>query len=82
MKTILIVDDEPNYLIVISELLKEEGFETITAENGRQAVEFVKSTDLDMVITDMKMPGMDGFALLEEIKAININLITPHLGSS
>jgi two-component system NtrC family response regulator len=74
MKTILIVDDEPNYLIVISELLKEEGFETITAGNGRQAVQYVKSTDLDMVITDMKMPGMDGFALLEEIKIINANL--------
>jgi two-component system NtrC family response regulator len=74
MKTILIVDDEPNYLIVISELLKEEGFETITAENGRQAMQYVKSTDLDMVITDMKMPGMDGFALLEEIKIINANL--------
>ncbi|VAW32638.1 hypothetical protein MNBD_DELTA03-148, partial [hydrothermal vent metagenome] len=37
MNTILVVDDEPNYLIVISELLGEEGFETITADNGAKA---------------------------------------------
>ncbi len=74
MNTILIVDDEPNYLIVISELLKEEGFETITAANGQKALEIVKHTDLDLIITDMKMPGMDGFALLRETKAISNNL--------
>lgn len=74
MKTILIVDDEPNYLIVISELLKEEGFETKTANDGKMALEIIKETDLDLVITDMKMPGMDGFALLKEAKAINKDL--------
>lgn len=74
MNTILIVDDEPNYLIVISELLKEEGFETVTAENGKNALEIIKQTDLDLIITDMKMPGMDGFALLKETKAHNSHL--------
>jgi len=74
MNTILIVDDEPNYLIVLSELLKDEGFETLTADNGNNALELVKSTDVDLVITDMKMPGMDGFTLLKEIKSFNHNL--------
>jgi two-component system NtrC family response regulator len=74
MNTILIVDDEPNYLIVISELLKEEGFETITAENGQKALEIIRGTDLDLIITDMKMPGMDGFVLLKETKAFNEHL--------
>lgn len=69
MHTILIVDDEPNYQIVLSEVLADEGYETLTADNGQQAMVLVNSNDIDLVITDMQMPGMDGFALLEAIKA-------------
>ncbi len=69
MNTILVVDDEPNYLIVISELLGEEGFETITADNGAKALALVKGADIDLVLTDMQMPDMDGFALLEAVKS-------------
>ncbi len=68
MHTILIVDDEPNYQIVLSEVLRDEGFETLTADNGQQAIVLVNDNDIDLVITDMQMPGMDGFALLEAIK--------------
>ncbi len=69
MNTILVVDDEPNYLIVISELLGEEGFETITADNGAKALKLVRGADIDLVLTDMQMPDMDGFALLEAVKS-------------
>ncbi len=69
MNTILVVDDEPNYLIVISELLGEEGFETITADNGAKALALMKGVDIDLVLTDMQMPDMDGFALLEAVKS-------------
>ncbi len=69
MYTILIVDDEPNYQIVMSELLGEEGFETITADNGNQALDIAKTADIDLILTDMQMPGMDGFALLKETKS-------------
>ncbi len=69
MNTILVVDDEPNYLIVISELLGEEGFEIITADNGTKALELMKGADIDLVLTDMQMPDMDGFALLEAVKS-------------
>ena len=68
MHTILIVDDEPNYQIVLSEFLRDEGFETLTADNGQQAIDLVKSNDIALVITDMQMPGMDGFALLQAVK--------------
>lgn len=74
MNTILIVDDEPNYLIVLSELLKEEGFETLTAQRGEDGLRIVEETDLDLVITDMRMPGMDGVELLRAIKSYNPNL--------
>ncbi|BDD87062.1 sigma-54-dependent transcriptional regulator [Desulfofustis limnaeus] len=68
MHTILVVDDEPNYLIVLSELLRDEGFEVLTAPGGEEALATVKEADLDVVLTDMQMPGMDGMTLLGEIK--------------
>jgi two-component system NtrC family response regulator len=49
MNTILVVDDEPNYLIVLSELLKEEGYEVITAQKGEDGLKVVQDTDLDLV---------------------------------
>jgi|OpeIllAssembly_1097287.scaffolds.fasta_scaffold02219_2 two-component system, NtrC family, response regulator len=68
METILIVDDEKNYLLVLSAVLEEEGFEVLTAVSGLEALEILKSSDVDLVLTDMKMPGMDGIALLEQVK--------------
>jgi two-component system NtrC family response regulator len=69
METVLIVDDEKNYLLVLSALLEEEGYEVLAASSGPEALEILKSSDLDLVVTDMKMPGMDGIELLEQIKA-------------
>ncbi len=68
METILIVDDEKNYLVVLSAFLSEEGYEAITADNVERALEIVESTDLDLVLTDMKMSPMDGIALLKRVK--------------
>ncbi len=68
METILIVDDEKNYLVVLSSFLSEEGYEPITADNAQQALDIVENTDLDLVLTDMKMPSMDGIELLKLIK--------------
>lgn len=67
METLLIVDDERNYLIVLEDLLSEEGYEVVTAETAPKALEILQSQELDLVITDMKMPGMDGMALLDNI---------------
>ncbi|MDX9841380.1 MAG: response regulator, partial [Desulfobulbus sp.] len=74
MHTILIVDDEPNYQIVLSEILKDEGYEVFTANSGLAGLPIVYSTDLDLVLSDMKMPGMDGIAFLETIKEYNKEL--------
>lgn len=68
METILIVDDEKNYPLILSAVLQEEGFETLTANSGKQALEIIENSDVDLVITDMKMPSMDGIELLERIK--------------
>ncbi|MBM9602657.1 sigma-54-dependent transcriptional regulator [Desulfopila inferna] len=71
MYSILVVDDEPNYLIVLSELLRDEGFEVYTAPGGNEGLEVVREVDLDLVITDMQMPEMDGLQLLQEIRKAN-----------
>ena len=69
METLLIIDDERNYLLVLEDLLAEEGYEVITADSAEKGLEIVRSSDLDAVVTDMKMPGMDGMALLEHCHA-------------
>jgi two-component system, NtrC family, response regulator len=74
METILIVDDEKNYLVVLEALLGNEGYEIVTTDNAREAVRSVRESDLDLVITDMKMPGMSGMELLEECKKIRPEL--------
>jgi two-component system, NtrC family, response regulator len=68
METVLIVDDEKNYPLILSAVLEDEGFETFTANSGREALDILKNTDIDLVLTDMKMPKMNGIELLERIK--------------
>jgi len=72
--TVLVVDDERNYLIVLSELLKDEKYEVYTADCAEKALEAAQNIDLDLVITDMRMPGMDGLELLTRLKELNKNL--------
>jgi two-component system NtrC family response regulator len=74
MRTILIVDDEKNYLTILSAVLEDEGFEVLTALGGREALEVHKTSDLDLILTDMKMPEMDGIELLERIKSVDPDL--------
>ena len=74
MHTILIVDDEPNYQIVLAEILRDEGYEVFTADSGLAGLPIVHSTDLDLVVSDMKMPGMDGIEFLSKIKEFNREL--------
>jgi len=74
METVLIVDDEKNYLVVLSAFLSGEGYETLTAANAQEALQIVETVDLDLVLTDMKMPSMDGIAFLKEIKKMNPEL--------
>jgi len=74
METVLIVDDEKNYPPIISAILENEGYETLTAYSGHEALEKLDDSDVDLVITDMKMPKMDGITLLEKIKQKNSEL--------
>ncbi len=74
METILVVDDEKNYLLILRAVLEDEGFEVLTALSGHEALAIQKTSDVDLVLTDMKMPAMDGIELLEHIKSIDPDL--------
>jgi two-component system NtrC family response regulator len=74
METILIVDDEKNYLVVLEALLGPEGYEIITVDKSSEALRLLREADLDLIITDMKMPGLSGMELLEECNKINPEL--------
>lgn len=68
METILIVDDEKNYPRILSAILQDEGYETLCCHSGEDALQILGQSDVDLVLTDMRMPGMDGISLLAAIK--------------
>jgi DNA-binding NtrC family response regulator len=65
---ILIVDDEANARAALSEILREEGYETETAADGFKALGKLGAFAPDLILTDLKMPGLDGIGLLEEVR--------------
>ncbi len=67
---ILIIDDEPEILELLESILTEEGFAVQKALSGGEAIRIFKTENFDLVITDMKMPGMDGLAVVREVKRL------------
>lgn len=68
MKTILIVDDQAGIRLLLNEVFKKEGFHTLMAANGPQALKQAEETPPDIVLLDMKIPGMDGIEILKNLK--------------
>ena len=67
-KKVLVVDDEPRYLRLIEANLRTEGYEVITAQDGLQAVEIFSSDPAELVLLDIMMPQLDGFAVCQRIR--------------
>ena len=65
---ILVVDDEQSMAQFLAIVLRKEGYQVSTVQNGRDALDKVKAEAFDVVITDVRMPGMDGIQLLQGIK--------------
>lgn len=74
MKTIMIVDDQPGIRLLLEEVFGHEGFRTVTAENGMKAVEKVQEFRPDLVLLDMKIPGMDGIEILKKLMNENCDV--------
>jgi DNA-binding NtrC family response regulator len=79
---ILVVDDERRQRDILQMILEAEGYEAVTASNSRQALLAVRAQPFDVALTDLKMPDMDGIALLQEIgrtqPGICVILMTAH----
>lgn len=69
MQRILIVDDEPNIVLALELLMKKEGFEVRTADDGEQAFHAVGEFRPDLVLLDLMMPKMDGYEVCQRIRA-------------
>ena len=68
MPKILIVDDEPNIVTLISRYAQREGYDIVTASDGREAIDKCQSEDFDVIIMDVMMPDTDGFTACKKIK--------------
>ena len=68
---ILIVDDEKSMCQYLSIMLRKEGYDVVTVNSGKKAVRAVKESNFDVVITDIKMEGMDGIEVLKSVKEID-----------
>lgn len=69
--TILVVDDDIDLREVIAAIIEEIGFTTLVADCGNRAIEIIRSTQVDLVLTDMRMPNGDGLFLLDKIRALD-----------
>lgn len=69
VKKILIVDDEPNIVMSLEYSLKKNNFEVFIARDGREALEIAFESKPDVIILDIMMPLVDGYATLQEIKS-------------
>ena len=67
--TILVVDDERDYVETLSLLLQATGYRVLTAANGQLALQILRANSVQVVLTDLAMPQLDGFRLLSAIRA-------------
>lgn len=70
-RTILIADDEPDILEIVSFNLQAEGYDVITAKNGNEAIEMAKIHNPDLIILDVMMPGKTGFEVCKILRGIS-----------
>ena len=66
--TILLVDDEPDLRSIIAEWFRREGCHVLVAEDGAQALQIISANQIDVVVSDVRMPVMDGITLLKRVK--------------
>jgi DNA-binding NarL/FixJ family response regulator len=68
-RRLLLIDDDPNLILLVKDYLEFRGYEVITAENGREALEVLEQDVPDMIICDVMMPEMDGYSLVSAIRS-------------
>ena len=69
-KTILVVDDNPNILTTLADILMEKGYNVVKADSGKKALKKIDRETADLILLDTKMPDMDGFEICRQIKKV------------
>jgi DNA-binding NtrC family response regulator len=81
-KKILVVDDEENARMALSKILTHDGYDVASAGNGLEALNYLRSKDVELIITDLNMPEMNGLMFLRELNRIhpasNVIMITAY----
>ncbi|MDA8414468.1 MAG: response regulator [Desulfobacteraceae bacterium] len=81
-KRILVVDDEENARIALSKILTREGYDVVSAGNGFEALNYLRAKDVELIITDLNMPEMNGMTFLRELNrshpSCNVIMITAY----
>lgn len=80
--SILIADDNPSSLILLKEILKKHNIKITTVSSGQAAIDRIKLSQPDLLISDIKMPEMDGFELLKKVKELNLAKYLPVIAIS
>ncbi len=65
---LMLVDDDPNLILLVKDYLEFRGYQVMTAENGREALELLEEDIPDLIICDVMMPEMDGYTLVQHIR--------------
>ena len=68
MKKILLVDDEPNIIMSLEYTFKKNNFQVFIARDGQEAIEILKTEQPDLIILDIMMPNVDGYATIEAVR--------------
>lgn len=76
-KKLLVVDDQFGIRVLLKEVFEKDGYETFDASNGKLALSIIEKEKPDLILLDMKIPGMDGIEILREIqnRQIQVNVI-------
>ncbi len=67
-KRLLLIDDDPNLILLVKDYLEFRGYEVLTADNGKEALHLLSLNLPDMIICDIMMPEMDGYTLIENVR--------------
>ncbi len=76
-KTVLLVDDSAALRLIAGQVLTEAGYQVLEADDGNTALQLLDGRKIDLIITDVYMPQLDGLALIRQVKTLNSYRFTP-----
>ena len=76
MKTVLVVDDQPGIRLLLHDVLTNEGYEVITAQDGKEAIERIEKEKIELLILDYKLPILSGEEVIKKLTERNIQIPT------